>query len=295
MVRIGIYVNPNKPSAVPVVKQLTAWLEERGVSCLLNHEAAVRAECGVQGRQLNEIVAWAQYLVVLGGDGTILHCARVAAQYGVPILGVNFGHLGFLTEVDLPELYPALQKILKGNYYCEERMMIEAQVQRDGQMIAGFLALNDAVVTKGPFARIIRLETYVDDQYITTYPADGLIIAGPTGSTAYSLSAGGPIVPPNLEVILVTPICPHSLWSRPLVLHSDSLVKVIVRSARGDVMLTMDGQEGYPLQVNDVVMVKRAGCRAKFIRLAQRSFFYLLRHKLSEGAREDGGADGQRS
>ncbi|MGQ9824438.1 MAG: NAD(+)/NADH kinase, partial [Desulfotomaculales bacterium] len=227
----------------------------------------------------------ADCLVVVGGDGTLLGSARKAAPQGIPILGVNIGRIGFLTEIDAPDLFSALDRLLAGEYRIDARMMLEARVYRQGKCIEQSIALNDAVVTKGAFARLIFLETFVGDEYVATYPADGLIVATPTGSTAYSLSAGGPLVSPEVDLMLVTPICPHSLWARPLVIKADRKVRINVNSQKEEVMLTMDGQHGFRLEERDVVVVTRSSFQARFIRIKNKSFYYLLRKKLGESVK----------
>ncbi|MDA8336295.1 MAG: NAD(+)/NADH kinase [Peptococcaceae bacterium] len=224
----------------------------------------------------------ADCLLVLGGDGTILNGARLAAPYGIPLLGINLGQLGFLTEVDVPDIKEALDALLAGSYAIEERMMLEAAVYRGTERVAGFIGLNDAVISKGAFARLIRLEMYINEEYVNTYRADGLIIAGPTGSTAYSLSAGGPLVAPGLELLIITPICPHALWSRPVVIGPQNAVRVSLLSVHGEAALTIDGQRGFPLRQNDVVVVRRSGHRARLLKLQKTSFFGLLRQKLRQ-------------
>ena len=221
--------------------------------------------------------------MVLGGDGTLLNSARLAAPSAVPVFGVNMGRLGFLTEVDMPQLYKALELLLAGEYFIEERMMLEASVIRDGKAFQPLTGLNDAVITKGAFARLIMLDTMVDGRHFNTYHADGVIIATPTGSTAYSLSAGGPLVVPDLDLLLFTPICPHALWARPLVISPHSKVQVTLRSSQGEVMLTVDGQLGMHLQHGDTVRVKRSRNRARFIKLNNQTFFDILREKFKEG------------
>lgn len=283
MKSIGLLVNLEKRNVASLVGQIVEWLTARGcrvsiplgVANLLGHSSL--------GLPLSQMLEQVEVLVVLGGDGTLLRSARKAAPRGIPLLGVNLGHLGFLTEVDLPELFPSLERLLSGKYTIEERMMLEARVIRGGSVVEQIIGLNDAVITKGAFARLIFLETYVNDDFVTTYPADGLIVATPTGSTAYSLSAGGPLVTPELDLMVVTPICPHSLWARPLVIDAGSAVRVVVRSEKGEVMLTVDGQQGYRLRLGDTVSICRSAHRARLIRLKKRSFFYLLRQKLGEG------------
>jgi len=287
MKTIGLVVNIEKKKIGELVRQTISWLESHNCRPALAEVTARALGLSGHGWDQQELVANTDYLVVLGGDGTLLNIARQAAPGGVPVLGVNMGHLGFLTEVDVPELFSALERLIKGEYMIEERMMLEARVYRQDSLVEQSIALNDAVITKGALARLIFLETCVDQEYVTTYPADGLIVATPTGSTAYSLSAGGPLVTPKMELMLVTPICPHSLWTRPLVIGADSQVKVKVLSGQGKIMLTMDGQYGFKLQPKDTVIVNKAPFRAKFICLQERRFFYLLRQKLNEGERNN--------
>lgn len=285
MKTIGLVVNVEKKKIGELVRQTISWLKSHNCRPALAEVTARALELPEYGWEQQELVTNTDYLVVLGGDGTLLNSARQAAPGGVPVLGVNMGHLGFLTEIDVPELFSALEKLIKGEYMIEERMMLEARVYRHGSLVEQSIALNDAVITKGALARLIFLETYVDDEYVTTYPADGLIVATPTGSTAYSLSAGGPLVTPKMELMLITPICPHSLWARPLVIGADSQVKVEVLSGQGEIMLTMDGQYGFKLQPKDTVMINKSPFRARFVCFQERSFFYLLRQKLNEGER----------
>lgn len=283
MKSIGLMVNLEKEDISPLVGQIVDWLTARGCRVCIPLGAANMLGLPSLGLPLERLLEQVEVLVVLGGDGTLLRSARKAAPLGIPVLGVNLGHLGFLTEIDLPELFPGLERLLEGEFTVEERMMLEARVIREGAVREKISGLNDAVITKGAFARLIFLETYVDDDFVTTYPADGLIVATPTGSTAYSLSAGGPLLTPELDLLVVTPICPHSLWARPLVIDAGREVRVVVRSEKGEVMLTVDGQQGYRLQRGDTVSICRSAHRARLIRLQKRSFFYLLRQKLGEG------------
>ncbi|BAF59379.1 MAG: NAD(+)/NADH kinase [Pelotomaculum sp.] len=282
----GLVVNLNKKEVDEVAGQIIRWLEINGCRVLMEEETARSlglARLGVPQRQL---VEQAQCMLVLGGDGTLLRTARRVAFSGTPVIGINLGHLGFLTEIDIPDTFPSLRKLLDGQYYIEERMMLEARVIRQGAAVEKLLGLNDAVITKGAFARISYFEMYVNDEYVNTYSADGIIIASPTGSTAYSLSAGGPVVTPELDLMLITPICPHTLWARPMVIAPDSVVRVDVLKGGGEIMLTMDGQHGFSLRRNDQVVVRRAEKRARFIRLKSRDFFTVLRKKL-EGNRDN--------
>ncbi|MDR9786193.1 MAG: NAD(+)/NADH kinase [Peptococcaceae bacterium MAG4] len=284
----GLVVNLNKKGVHELVEQVVQWLESKGRSVLIHENTARALGLARLGVSQNHLVERAQCMIVFGGDGTLLRTARKVARSGTPIIGVNLGHLGFLTEIDVPEALPALEKLLHNEYYIEERMMIEARVYREGRVVEQLVGLNDAVIAKGAFARLIMLETYVNDDYVNTYPSDGLIIATPTGSTAYSLSAGGPLVTPELELLLLTPICSHNLWSRPMIFAPDSTIKVVILSSQGEVMLTVDGQHGFSLRKNDQVVVNRASPKARFIRLKGRNFFELLRKKLTE----EGGRNG---
>ncbi|KUK64502.1 MAG: putative inorganic polyphosphate/ATP-NAD kinase [Desulfotomaculum sp. 46_80] len=281
MKTIGLIVNMKKENAVVLVEKIIGLIEKQNCSAVMPATTAAALGLPKYGWPPQDM-AKTDCLVVLGGDGTLLGSARKAAPSGIPILGVNMGNLGFLTEVGAPDLTVALEKLTRGEYVIEERMMLNAGVYRNGALVWQSLALNDTVISKGAFARLIFLETLVDEEYITTYPGDGLIVATPTGSTAYSLSAGGPLVTPDLELMLVTPICPHSLWTRPLVIGAESKVKVNILSELDEIMLNMDGQYGFKLQKKDTVLIGRSPHRAKFIRLKQSRFFYLLREKLSK-------------
>lgn len=282
MQTFGLVVNLEKESVRELADLIVNWLEEKGRTVLMNEDTANQLNLSRIGVPQARLVERAECMMVLGGDGTILRTARKVASAGTPIFGINFGHLGFLTEIDVPDILPAMEKLLSGQYHIDERMMLEARVFRKGELVGHAVSLNDAVITKGAFARLILLETYLNEEYASTYPADGLIIASPTGSTAYSLSAGGPLVTPDLELMLITPICPHTLWARPMVVAPDSVVKVILRSPLAEVMLTMDGQHGFSLKQGDMVVINRAPHKAKFLRLKGRSFLELLRKKLKE-------------
>jgi len=283
----GLVVNREKKGVHELVEQVVRWLEDRGCEVLIDKDIVPLLSLSRDGVSENHIVKNAQCMIVFGGDGTLLRTARKVAGTGTPIIGINLGHLGFLTEIDVPEINTSLEKLLYGHYHIEERMMLEALVYRQGSVAEHLVCLNDAVISKGAFARMIHLETSINNEYINTYHADGLIVASPTGSTAYSLSAGGPLVTPELEVMLLVPICPHSLGARPLVIAPDSIVKVVISSSRGDFMLTMDGQLGFNLRRQDEVIIKQAPRKARLIRLKGRSFHEVLRKKLAEGDRNN--------
>ena len=217
--------------------------------------------------------------IVLGGDGALLKAARLVAPHGIPILGVNLGRLGFLTEVEPSELEGALARLFAGEYEIEERLMLRARVRRRGEWVASFFGLNDAVVTRGVFARVISFETYVDEHLVGTFRADGVIVSTPTGSTAYSLSAGGPIVNPKVEALIVTPICPHTVGARTLVTGPSERVRIRLSAKAQDAMLTVDGQEGESLQAEDEVHVERAPKPARLVKMKERAFYTLLHER----------------
>lgn len=280
---IGLLSNLTGKRIIRLAHDIADRLSDRGVTLLLDDDTAGLVDLPTAGCTRPDLVRQVQCLMVLGGDGTLLLGARLAAPLGVPIFGVNLGHLGFLTEVAVPHLFEAIDCLLAGKFVIEERMMLQACVVRDGHVYEPLIGLNDAVITKGAFARMIVFDTMVDGQLFNTYHADGIIISTPTGSTAYSLSAGGPIVLPNLELMVVTPICPHALWARPLVISANSEVQVVLRSKQSEMMLTIDGQHGMRLQFGDLIKIRKAMCVAKFIRLSNQTFFDILKEKLKEG------------
>ncbi len=280
--KIGIVAKPRKP-ADEVVKSLGGWLTERGHKVVLDEDTAVLA--GLESTyKKSEIPGLTELMVVLGGDGTLLSVARLVGEKEVPLLAVNLGALGFLTEVTLDEIYPVLEKVLEGDYVLDERSMLEAHVHRQGERIARYRVLNDVVIHKGTLARIIDLETFIDDYYLTTYRADGLIISTPTGSTAYSLAAGGPIIHPSLPAVILNPICPFTLGQRPLVIP-DALGRVTVTllTENEDVFLTLDGQVGFALRVRDTVEIRKAPYTIKLVKSPYRNYFEVLRTKLKWG------------
>jgi NAD+ kinase len=241
------------------------------------------------GVEEEQLIREAECLVALGGDGTLLAAARLALAGGKPLLGVNLGHLGFLTEVELPDLFTGLERLLTGDYRLEERMVLKGEVWRGEGLAASFCALNDMVVSRGAFSRLLELRTCVEQDFVATYPADGLIVSTPTGSTAYSLAAGGPIIVPSLEVILLTPICPHTFYARPLVIEAERQVRVRVETERAEAMLTVDGQRGHPLAVGDEVRVTKAPKYLHLVKLGGRSFFEIMRQKLRLGESKGSG------
>jgi NAD+ kinase len=284
MKHIGIVAKRNRPAALALARRLVTWLRRRRKTVLVETEVAstLRLSGGVSKQEMMER---ADLVVVLGGDGTLLSVARHSGSRRVPVLGVNLGGLGFLTDVRPEEAFQAIERVLAGHYRLERRSMLETAVVRGGKVLRRFQALNDVVINKGALARILDLETSVDGVALCTYKADGLILSTPTGSTAYSLSAGGAIVEPSIGVLLISPICPHTLTQRPIVLPERAHVRVAVCSPDEDVVLTIDGQEGMKLASDDVITVRPAKHRVHLVRSPTHSFFELLRTKLRWGER----------
>jgi NAD+ kinase len=283
--RVGIVAKPDAARAPEVVTRLVDWLGARGIEVTLEKETAgivpaVRASAANKA----ELPGLSDLLIVLGGDGTLLSMARAVGDLGVPIMGVNLGGLGFLTATTLDEMLPSLEDALEGRMVVEERMMLAARVVRNGAVVCEHMALNDMVITKSAMSRIISLTVSVEGQYATAYRADGLILSTPTGSTAYNLSAGGPIVAPSVDAIVLTPICSHTLTNRPLVLPAAHRIEVTILSDQ-EIMLTVDGQVGVGLRERDVVQMVKAIPHIRLIRFPQKDFFSVLRTKLKWGER----------
>jgi len=284
MERIGIYAKRNHPAAVKVARELAAWMRERGIEVFLEKPLAEAMGEGA-GFPGGAIPAQVELIIVLGGDGTLISVARQVGPLRVPILGVNLGSLGFLTEITLDELYPTVELALAGGYTVSERMMLKAVVRRAGREIGQYRVLNDVVINKGALARIIDMEAWVDDTYLTTFKADGLIVATPTGSTAYNLAAGGPIIYPGLHCLVISPICPHMLTNRPIIVSDDSVIRIEVKFQDEDVAFTADGQVGMPLQGGDVVELRKSKSCTRLIKSPTKDYFEVLRTKLRWGER----------
>ncbi len=280
---IGIISRPRRSNISAVVPPLLQWLKERGVRALYDEETASALDDGTHGLSRERLAGESQFLLVLGGDGTLLAAARVAARCGIPILPINMGSLGFLTSFTLEELYPALEETLAGRSSVSERVMLQVELQRNAKVIERQPVLNEAVIHKGALARMIELELRIDNVFVCRYRADGLIVATPTGSTAYSLSAGGPIVHPAVESFLITPICPHTLSDRPVVVQDSSSIDMKLSSETGSVFLTLDGQKGIPLESSDRVHISRAREMLKLIQPPKKSYFEILHNKLKWG------------
>lgn len=287
MKNIGLSLNVDKNQVQTIAKEIINWLEKNNCNVYLSEKSAKFLQRTEKALSTEEFGKKIDCLIVLGGDGTLLNSAQKIIPNEVPIFGVNLGTLGFLTEIEVADIEPALRKLVNGEYEIENRMMLEGQIIRNGEKVKTFYGLNDIVITKGALARLINIAIYVDDEMVNTYPADGLIIASPTGSTAYSLSAGGPVVVPKVEVMLITPICPHTLYARPLVIAPDSKVKVVLLNTSGEGSVTIDGQHGFPLELGDEILIKKAPFYTKLLRLNNRSFFQIIQGKFTEGEKTD--------
>lgn len=285
MLNIAIFAKVHDPRCQGVAAELVTWLEARGCVPLLDAHLA-RHLGRPNGMSEEDIRNQAELVVVLGGDGTLISAARLFSGREVPIVGVNLGSLGFLTEITVDELYPVLEECLAANLRITNRMMLEVVVTRDNRELSRCEVLNDAVINKGAIARIIEMEAKVDDRFLTTFKADGLIISTPTGSTGYCLSAGGPIVQPLTHCIIIIPICPHTLTNRPIVISDESVVQIGIKASFDEkVYLTLDGQVGVELQEGDLVEVRRALKTTALVTSRDKDYFAILRAKLKWGER----------
>lgn len=281
MHNIGIIVNTTKDKKLEITNSIVKWLESRGQKIMLSEDVSDRLGMTQYGCAMKDMYKNADIIIVLGGDGTILGVARDVGKYETPLLGVNLGHLGFLTEVEIKDIFKSLEVVLSGGIIIEKRFMLQAVVYEDGAP-NDFYALNDVAITRGTLSRIVTLKTYINEDYVTTIIGDGLIIATPTGSTGYSMSAGGPIVSPNVSVMILTPICPHSFFTRSIVVSDMEIVRIEMTENHGDAFLTMDGQKGYKIEQNQKVIIKKAPFVTNLIKLPDRSFYDVLRTKLTE-------------
>lgn len=286
---VGIFSKPNSPPAMKLVPTLLLWLSERGIEARLDHETAryagTSASASNGGLDRSQVPNGCDLAVVLGGDGTLLSAARAVGNRAIPLLAVNLGGLGFLTSIPMEDLFPQLECCLTGSPEVTRRRMLHVSLTRKGVVVAEYHALNDVVIAKSAIARIVDLEAWAGDSFICEYKADGLIISTPTGSTAYSLSAGGPIVYPTVNAICLTPICPHMLTNRPLIVPSEMPIRIVSRASDEDAYLTVDGQIGSPLEGGDAVECAIADFDILLIRTPDKTFFDVLRQKLKWGER----------
>ena len=285
MKTVAIMSKPLQPALERVAPEVVDWLKRHGYDVLIDKETgaylpshAALPRDDLAGRK-------PEFVLVLGGDGTMLAAARALAEAKIPVLGVNLGTLGFLTEVSLSELYPTLEALVQKRCAIEVRSMLHCHLMRQGKRVAHFDALNDAVIHKSAMARIMEFEIQVDDRFVASYRADGLIVATPTGSTAYSLAAGGPVVSPEVAAFVITPISPHMLTHRPVVVKDSRIVKILVSGTPEEAFLTVDGQVGIPLLEGDHIICKKSAREVRLLRHADRTFFDVLRMKLKWGER----------
>lgn len=281
MINIGIVPNFSKDPEGVQTRALISEIERKGMQSLVLPEVYRVINAGKVAEK-ESFYSLSDFIFVLGGDGTLLRAARQACKYGLPVLGINMGRLGFLTEIEVSDIGLALDAILAGEYYIEQRMMLKAKLVRQGTEACELVALNDIAIAKAYFARIIHLEVFINDEFVGYYPADGILVSSPTGSTAYSLSAGGPIINPAMECLLLTPICPHALNARSIVTDSKDEIRIMVADKSRDVLLTVDGQEGVPVHKGDNIVITKAEAVTKLIRIRRRSFFNLLKDKMAE-------------
>jgi NAD+ kinase len=289
---VGIVSKPNAPAAVALVPKLLEWLSARGIGMRLDEETASHSGAPssggavpVAGIPRDEVPEGCDLIVVLGGDGTLLSAARAIGRREIPLFPVNLGGLGFLTAISIDELFPELERAFRGEHRIAKRKLLTTEVVRKGEVVASYEALNDAVLTKASIARMIDLDAYVDEQFVCAYKADGLIVSTPTGSTAYSLSAGGPIIFPSVPAICLTPICPHMLTNRPVIVPETSVVRVTSRGPDESVFLTIDGQVGTPIHEGDVLVCRSSHYSLHLVRPPRMMFFDVLRQKLKWGER----------
>jgi len=286
--RVGIVLKPHQPQALKTICELTLWLGQRGIELvggpqIERERIEQETGCAVTEVEPEQLAALSDLVLVLGGDGTMIATARLMGDEEVPVLGVNYGGLGYLTEFRIEELYDALEMILAGNYRLDKRVMLAVELQRGAEIVTRNRVLNDVVINKSALARIIEIEAYLNRQYVSSFRADGLIVSTPTGSTAYNLSAGGPIIFPSMNAVVITPICPFTLSNRPLVVPDDAVIELLMKTAQEEVALTLDGQVGFPLTVNDRVVIRKSATTFNLIQPSSRNYFDVLRDKLRWG------------
>ena len=286
--RIGVVVKPHQPDALQTLCRLTEWLSQRDIKLVggpeiererIEHQTG----CAIESVKEEALAKTVDLMLVLGGDGTMIATARMLGDIEVPVMGVNYGGLGYLAEFPLEELFSALEAILAGDYKVQERLMLTVELRRGEELITKNRVLNDVVVNKSALARIIEIEAYLNNQFLNRFRADGLIVSTPTGSTAYNLSAGGPIIFPSMNAIVITPICPFTLSNRPIVVPDDSVIEVRLMTENEEVALTLDGQVGFPLQAGDRAMIRKSNATFNLVQPANRNYFDVLRDKLKWG------------
>ena len=281
---VGIISKPGIEAAANLIPKLLDWMKQRSIRVRCDQQTADYG-FGCDGIVREQVPEGCDLVIVLGGDGTLLSAARAIGRAEVPLFPVNLGGLGFLTAITIDEVFPELERALRGEHRIGKRRLLHTEVRRGQTCVASYEALNDAVLTKSAIARMIDMDAYVDDQLVCAYKADGLIVCTPTGSTAYSLSAGGPIIFPSVPAICITPICPHMLTNRPVLVAETSVIRIVCRSGDESIFLTIDGQIGEPLQVDDVIECRSSQHCLHLIRPPRMMFFDVLRAKLKWGER----------
>ena len=285
--KVGIIANIAKEKSPEYTAALREWMLKRGLEVYLEEGIAAKIGC-LPGVEKEKLWALVDLLVVFGGDGTILRTARLARKRDVPIVGINLGGFGYLTEVNLSEMFAALELILAGNFQIEKRMMLDVEIQGGEEPFREGTVLNDVVINRGNLSRIVELETTVDGRYLTTFKADGLIIATPTGSTAYSLAAGGPIIFPELNSILINPICPHTLTNRPVILPESAVIRVSLCTLEQGATVTLDGQVSFTVKFGDIVTIRKSRYITTLVSSPHRGYLEILRTKLGWGGSQTG-------
>jgi NAD+ kinase len=286
--RIGIVLKPHQPEALKTICELVEWLAERGIKVvggpeLEQERIAHQTGCSVEEVPTERIANEVDLMLVLGGDGTMIATARMIADQEVPVIGVNYGGLGYLAEFRIEELYTGLEAVLSGNYRLDKRVMLEVELRRDDDLLTSNRVLNDVVINKSALARIIEIETYFNRQFVNSFRADGLIVSTPTGSTAYNLSAGGPMIFPSMNAVVITPICPFTLSNRPIVVPDNSEIELRLKTDHEEVALTLDGQVGFPLKIGDLVVIRKSRTTFNLVQPSNRNYFDVLRDKLRWG------------
>jgi len=286
--RIGVVVKPHQPDALDTLCRLTEWLHKKEIQLVghaeIAHEQIERQTgCSVEIVPDDQLARSVDLILVLGGDGTMIATARMIADADVPVMGVNYGGLGYLAEFPIEELFAALESILSGQYKVQKRVMLAVELWRGEELLTRNRVLNDVVVNKSALARIIEIEAYLDSPFVNLFRADGLIVATPTGSTAYNLSAGGPVLYPSMNAVVITPICPFTLSNRPIVVPDESVIEVRLITDNEEVALTLDGQVGFPLKARDRIVIRKSRTTFNLVQPPNRNYFDVLRDKLRWG------------
>ncbi|MBV9957479.1 MAG: NAD(+)/NADH kinase [Acidobacteria bacterium] len=286
--RVGVVVKPHQHEAVQTICELITWLAARGIKLVgtpeiererIEHQTG----CAIEVLEREELASRVDMMLVLGGDGTMIGVARLMEDSEVPVLGINFGTLGYLAEFRVEEMFPAIESILAGNFRLDRRVMLSVEHFRGEEKLMQSRVLNDVVINKAALSRIIEIEAYSNGQYVNSFRADGLIVSTPTGSTAYNLSAGGPVIYPSMNAIVMTPICPFTLSNRPIVVPDDTQLEIFLKTDREEVALTLDGQIGFTLQISDRVLIRKSHTTFNIVQPANRNYFDVLRDKLRWG------------